>query len=131
MKHLFLFVFIVFSCFAQAQKPDSVQKAPGNILEAKYNQWIQTGDEQFQKKNYKDAMQAYWKALELKPDEKYPKNKIAECEAHEKLFTDLILMGDDFFKKKDYVSAQKAYQQAASLMPGEQYPKDKIAECNK
>src|SRR5688572_15706247 len=66
--------------FAQAQKSDSVQKAPGNVLEAKYNKCVQAADDDYKNKDYANAKTHYQNALNLKPEEKYPKDQIKKID---------------------------------------------------
>jgi len=77
---LLIILSFITASFAFAQKTDSVTKAPGNILEAKYNKAIQTADEYFKNKDFANAKTFYENALKLKEDEKYPKEQIVFCD---------------------------------------------------
>jgi hypothetical protein len=85
----------------------------------------------------------YSKALELSPDEEYPKtqlekvNKILKeiaakkAAADEKQYKKLIEQADTFFGGKDYSAAKGQYQKASKIKPNEKYPKDQLAKINK
>ena len=49
--------------------------------EMMYTQFIQIGDQLLDNKRYEEAGSYFFKAHEIKPDEKYPQEKIAQCEA--------------------------------------------------
>ncbi|MBC8488329.1 MAG: hypothetical protein H8D45_20070 [Bacteroidetes bacterium] len=92
----------------------------------------------FSKEQYEQAKLKYKDALNYKPEEQYPVQKIAEIE---RLITDfetlkanylkLIADADEFFKAKEYSEAKPKYVEASALMPDEEYPIMKIEEINK
>lgn len=49
--------------------------------ELMYNNFLQIGDQLLANKRYEEAGSYFYKAHELKPNEKYPQEKIAQCEA--------------------------------------------------
>ena len=49
--------------------------------EMMYAQFIQIGDQLLANKRYEEAGTYFFKAYEIKPNEKYPQEKIAQCEA--------------------------------------------------
>ncbi len=49
--------------------------------EMMYANFIQIGDQLLDNKRYEEARGYFAKAVELKPDEKYPQEKVAQCEA--------------------------------------------------
>jgi tetratricopeptide (TPR) repeat protein len=102
---------------------------------ADYLAAIASADKQFTSKSYDEAILGYRKALELKPTEKYPSEKIAEAE---KLIADLkalqesydkaIANGEKSFTEKDYPNSLVSFKSASDLKPTEAYPKQKINE---
>jgi tetratricopeptide (TPR) repeat protein len=106
-----------------------------------YDQAIANADKLFGVKNYTEAILAYNQASAIKPDEKYPKEKVAEINAiigelaakaeQQKQYDQIITNADNLFKSNDFANAKTAYQEASTLMPAEQYPKEKIAETDK
>lgn len=125
---------------AECEKMLNAAKA-GAEKDAKYNEIIARADQNFAVKEYAGAKAAYNEALGIKPNEKYPKDKIAEID---KLFADqqkqreiddkyrvAIANADKSFNTKLYSFAKSGYEQALQIKPNEQYPKDKLAEIAK
>ncbi|MEW6467620.1 MAG: hypothetical protein AB1458_01780 [Bacteroidota bacterium] len=109
--------------------------------EQKYKQAIASGDQNFNSTEYETAKKFYQEALTYKPAEKYPKDKIAECDKlmAEKIknsslmqkYNDAIAKADKLFTAKDYKGAKTGYEGALKIKADEQYPKDQIALCDK
>jgi len=104
-------------------------------LQEDYNKLITTADASFKSKNYEDAKSDYQEASNLKKEEQYPKDKLAEIEsivnAAAKLdqeYTTAIEQGDKAFDTEKYEAAQIAFEKALTLKALEKYPKDKLAE---
>ncbi len=112
--------------------------------EAAYQAAIANGDKLLGLQKYDEAKQSYVKASEIKAEEKYPKDKIAEIdgiladlakkEAEEKAkneqYQKLITEADGLLSSKEYDKAKTKYQSASDLKAEEKYPKDKIAEID-
>lgn len=106
-------------------------------LDRKYIEAILKADKGFAVKNYLIAKEDYLVALNLKPSEIYPKNKIAEIE---KILNELnaldanylkeIKEGDRNFTERQYIPAISNYQKASEIKPLEKYPIDQIAKIN-
>ncbi|MEK6616310.1 MAG: hypothetical protein AABZ32_09400, partial [Bacteroidota bacterium] len=113
--------------------------------EQQYKDAIARGDKGLGAKDYTHAKSAYQEASGMKPNEAYPKNKIAEID---KIIADLasknasdktlnenylaaITRGDYAFNGKTYSNAKAAYNEALTYKPNEQYPKDKLMEIEK
>ncbi len=116
----------------------------GKEKEKQYNDAIKEADKLLASKKYNDAKSKYNDALGIKPNEQYPKDKIAEIEKtlsmlaakqreaeKRKEYQEFIKKGDKLFAEKNYRMAKGAYNKAKNLMPNEQYPKNKIAEIEK
>ena len=105
-------------------------------FEDKYNGAIATGDTAFNNKSYAQAKSAYQGALQMKPAEKYPKDKIAGIEkiltelAKQKVIDDQYQGSDKLLADKSYALAKTEYGNASNIKPTEQYPKDKIVEID-
>jgi hypothetical protein len=81
------------------------------------------------------AKSAFETASGLKPEEQYPKDKIAELTALigqaaelENNYKEAVKMGDEGLAAKELDIAKTAYEKAAALKPNEAYPKEKLAE---
>lgn len=117
------------------------EKEKLKALEAQYNDFIANGDKLLAGKSFEQAKTLYNQALQLKPDEQYPKDKISEIDkalgdlaalkAIDDQYNAAILKADKLFKDKTYDAARSEYTNAAKIKPDEQYPKDKIAEIDK
>lgn len=118
-------------------------------LEARYAALIASADKKFDAKKNSDALNDYKDALQLKPDEAYPKERIAaindllDAKAREeaekerlareqaekdKQYSAFITQADKEFKAKNYEGARSGYNSALDVKPGEQYPADKLNE---
>lgn len=104
-------------------------------LNKEYDAAIASGDEAFNTDALEKAKTSYQKAVELKPEAQYPKDKLAEitnllakAKEQEEKYTEFISNGDAAMSSKEYENAKTAYNKALELKPNEQYPKDKLAE---
>ena len=109
-----------------------------------YADAIARADNLFNQENYENSRNEYRAALDIKPEEEYPQQRIDEIDqrlrelaaaraAQEDLdrrYTALITNADRYFGASNLGSAKENYQEASSLKPSEQYPKDKIAEID-
>jgi tetratricopeptide (TPR) repeat protein len=103
--------------------------------EKKYQSAIAKADQEFGAKNYDLAKADYQNASGIKPDESYPKTKIAEIttllagiQQTEQNYQAAIAKADQEFTAKNYNLAKADYQNASTIKPEESYPKTKIAE---
>ncbi len=109
-------------------------------LDQQYNKAISAADSLFGLKEFESAISAYYRALEVKPDEAGPQEKISEAEklmeeiARQKALDDQYAAGitaaDEYLARGAYMEALQAYKDAGALKPEEAYPKEKIAEIN-
>ena len=107
----------------------------------RYAAALKNGDQLLSQKSYQPARDAYVQATSLKPEEKYPKDKIAEIDAAlasiataralDEKYAGILAAADKLLASKDYPNARTTYQEAADLKPGETYPKEKIAEIGR
>ena len=105
--------------------------------ETAYLTLLASADKSFSTGKYTDAISDYKKALEIKPTEKYPAEKIAESEkqmagiaAKQENYAAAISKADALIGEQKYEEALSYYQQALVLKPAEKYPKDKTTEIN-
>jgi hypothetical protein len=100
-----------------------------------YQSSITKADQLFAEAKYDLAKAEYQTASGLKPEEKYPKDKIAEITTllagiaeKNQSYQSSITKADQLFAEAKYDLAKAEYQTASNLKPEETYPKDKIAE---
>ncbi len=116
----------------------------GNRSQNIYDKYIVKGDTYFSSKNYQSALNNYKKASGIKPEEKYPKQKIDEInkliaqqevqqqqQQQEQDYKNAITSADSYFGNKQYSTAKTYYQTASGIKPTETYPKQKISEIDK
>ncbi len=128
------------------QKISEIDKILANQAAAaekdkKYQDAISKADKLFATKQYDDSKLAFQIASGIKPDELYPKEKIAEIDkllsklANQKTKEDnykkLISEADVLYNNRNFPLAKTKYQAASDVMPDKQYPKDRIAEIDK
>ncbi|OFX60965.1 MAG: hypothetical protein A2046_08815, partial [Bacteroidetes bacterium GWA2_30_7] len=110
-----------------------------------YNNAITKADNFLLQKNYKVSKGFYEKALAIKADEAYPKQKLDYInkildeqakqqkadEAKEIAYEAAITKADAAYKANNYTEAVKQYNQAISISNEEDYPKSRITEIDK
>ncbi len=112
-------------------KEEKQQQSKLAQLEKDFNQSLQTANTMVQQKDYMQAISFYKKALELKPDHKLAKDKIAETEkivADQNSYNESLKNADQLFASLNYTEALTKYKEAAAIKPIETYPKSKIKE---
>ena len=105
----------------------------------KYNEAIVKAENHFEASNLSESIIQYKVASSLKPNENYPKEKIAECNTliEEKLrlvrneYNLAIADADKLYATKIYDKAILAYQKADNIFPEESYPEERIAKILK
>lgn len=105
----------------------------------KYNEAIVKADNHFDASNLSESIIQYKIASSLKPDENYPKERIAESNSliEEKLrlvrnkYNLAIAEADKLYATKIYDKAIAAYQKADKIFPEENYPEERIAKILK
>jgi len=105
-------------------------------IDENYAEALSSADEFFNRGAFMEALQSYTLASDIKPDEEYPKQKIAdinnrleELEAErQKAYNAAIAQADNFYNMANYRSAKSAYQTAVDIKPDEQYAKDRLDE---
>jgi hypothetical protein len=105
--------------------------------EANYQRLIAQAKNDIKKKSFENAQDALKEAIELKPDEREPKdllNQIAkDLEEIEKRkqYESLVADADSKFKNEDYAVSIDIYNQALDLFGSEDYPRGQIKEAQK
>ena len=108
-------------------------KQQASEINDQYADWIKRGDNKLSEEALQDAMAAYREALDLKSDEKYPKDQIklieeriaakaiaeadADAKAKNEKVNALILQGDNLVKDKAFENGIVKYNEALALLP--------------
>jgi len=119
---------------------DKVSEIDGILTEIKareeaYKASVTNADQLFAEKKYDESSNEFQNALAIKPEAKYPADKIAEInriltdlKGKRQTYDELVAKGDGQFNQKDWVKAKGLYQQALTIFPEEAYPKNKIGQ---
>ncbi|MFH1319640.1 MAG: PorP/SprF family type IX secretion system membrane protein [Bacteroidota bacterium] len=100
-------------------------------LEQRYNLIIAQADSLFNAEEYVKAKSAYNKALGIKPNEQYPKDKLAEIDKLlEDKYNNTIAAADKYFNSGAYNLAKEKYQEALMYNPDSEYARDRLTEIN-
>lgn len=102
-----------------------------------YNAAIASADNAFDNSNYIEAKQYYTKASNIKPNEQYPKDKLAQIAQYQedakqkqKAYDKAIAEGDKAYNDAAYEKAKTAYENALAIFPNETYPQTRLKEIN-
>jgi hypothetical protein len=107
----------------------------GKELEARYKKYCDDGEKAMSSKNWQQAKNQYTEAQKLKPEERLPKDKLAEIdkqlalEANREEYDRILVDADAKFNNKDYAVCIKKYQEASKLIPSEEYPRSQIVKA--
>ena len=119
-------------------------RAADLALDEKFKAMVKEADEKFKAKNYEEALRCYQQAGELRPEEKYPPFKVADCKKRiadakkheseaekikkeqEAQYREHISAGDKFFAQEKWTAAIAQYQKAHDLRPEEKYPAEQM-----
>lgn len=109
-------------------------------FEADYANKIKSADELYASKKYLQAKELYEMAIEIKPDDEYPNQRladienqlvlIAEQEKTDSQYKELIAEADRLFDNSQFELATKKYTEAQALKSMDNYPQQKIDEIN-
>jgi tetratricopeptide (TPR) repeat protein len=117
---------------------------PGYITESGtpdqdgYEMAITNAEGLFNLQNYEEAKLAYLKASNIRPKEKYPRDRMKEIDdllytagSLEASYNRLVSAGDRMFDEEEYEKAQTRYHEALQVMPGSTYPLERLKEIDK
>jgi len=107
------------------------------VREELYRQAITAADNYYGSKSFNRALLEYQKALQQKPAEPYPQERIteltqllADLAALEEAYNEAISSADQLFTETRYPDARSGYEEALALKPKEAYPSRKISEID-
>ncbi len=108
--------------------------------EGAYKEAIEVADMLFKQKSYKDAKKKYETARDLKPNEAYPKTKLAEIEAKlkeeeatagiRKKYDEAVAAGDGFYDEEKWAEAKTKYEEALAIESGSAYVSGRLKLVN-
>ncbi len=109
-------------------------------LNSLYGDYIKQADALFGNKQYNVSRGWYYKAWDVKPDEKYPPQRIAEINRlvgsllssqTDRDYQKFIDLADSTFRENQFAVARGWYNRALSVKSNEIYPKNQITEIEK
>ena len=121
---------------ADQAKNCNYQIVAKSAMEAIYKDQLRKADSCFAAKSWACAKANYEAAARTKPDQEYPKQKIAECEkkitpAVDKERYDITISdADRQFDAGNYSRAKELYQEALKFNPAAKYALDRIKLCD-
>jgi len=121
-----------------------VQLEQEKTREQNFSAKLLQADRLLAEKQYTESRLSYTKALEIKPNEAYPKSQIAKIDnlvaeaekarkeelAKQQKYDALIAQADKLYDGANYQGARENYQKALEVKPDEAYPKARIAKIN-
>ncbi len=125
---------------AEQYPKDKIAEIDGILNEIKekeeaYKTTITNADQLFSQKKYDESSNEYQNALLIKPDAKYPADKISEInqiltelKGKRQTYEELVAKGEVNFTQKEWMKAKSLFQQALTVLPEEKYPKEKISQ---
>ena len=107
-------------------------------LEGNYRRSIVKADSLFELKEFEFSKAEYNLALNLKPNESYPKSQLRAIDswfaeqqkAFEENYSDMIEKADSLFNSQQYTQAKDQFNFALTVKPDDEYPKQKLAEID-
>lgn len=121
----------------EAAKKALAEQEAAAELERRYAELLDNARADIKKEQFEDARDALNEALTLKPDEREPKDmlaeiadKLAEIEKRQQ-YEGIIARADDLFKKESFEDAVAEYESALDLFPAEKYPSEQISEARR
>ncbi len=101
--------------------------------EQAYTKYIYKGDSLFRMNSFSKSLDAYKRALSIKPDERYPEDQINQINlifSNEQKFKQYNISADSALKSKNPEYAKMYYQKALYLKPNDQSVKEQIIKVN-
>ena len=120
-----------------ADKIKAIEDQIANEAETKkaFNDALANADREYAAEKYENALAFYTTALALNPENKYAKDKIAEVngiiaerQAKEKAYNELLADADNLFNTEQYAEALGKYRTANQLRPEDPAPAKRITE---
>ncbi|WP_167618890.1 hypothetical protein [Maribellus sediminis] len=102
-----------------------------------YADAITRADNLFNEKNYENSRNEYRSALDIKPEEAYPQQRIdeignllAQLSATQKAYEEAVAKGDREFRSENWDVAIAAYNEAKQAKAEETYPDEQLAKID-
>ncbi len=124
-----------------AAEAEAAEKARLAALEAekelRYNRAVSRADSLFELKEYENSLSAYQTALQIKPEEKLPEQRVNEINeligqlaAAQQAYNAAVERGNDAFRQESFEEAKAAFMEAQQAKPEETYPQEKLTQID-
>jgi tetratricopeptide (TPR) repeat protein len=125
------------------ERQDAQIQAKRNALNKEYQAALAEGDNFYKLREYDAARTAYNRALNIKPEEVYPKLRIEKInsliaaeqaskqQAINKGYSTAVAAGENYAKLKQYDMARQEFNKALSYKPDDYYVKNRLSEIDK
>lgn len=127
------------------RKAEAEERRKQAELQARYDAAIAAADAAFGKEDFAGAKAKYAEASALKAAERYPKDRMAECDARiaekakgeeeerkarelDAKYTELIARADKAYSSEKLSAALQDYKDALALKPNEGHPRERVAD---
>ena len=103
-----------------------------------YENFIAQGDKLIKEEKYQEAKVQFQQALDEKPNEKYPRERITFIDQklqelaaqRERQYKESVTKADNFYEQGNFQDALLNYKTAANIKPDNLHCKQRIKECN-
>jgi tetratricopeptide (TPR) repeat protein len=119
-------------------KIDKIMEQLARLKEQAYRRLIQKGDELFDARKYEGCIEYYQRALDQRPDDRYPRKQIEraremmdEIRERQTLYESAIARADKLFKQKKFEASRETYYEALDYDPTKEYPEKQIARIDR
>ena len=122
----------------EEQRLASQRQAEQQALDTRYNEIITAADRAFASRVYARAIEMYREAIALKPQEQYPRTRLAEAtrildqmNVDALSYDRLIETANSQFGQRQFAEARTNYTRASEMRPNETFPRQRIAEIDR
>jgi epidermal growth factor receptor substrate 15 len=127
---------------SKAAEAERLEREKSTESDKQYQKILDVGQKAIGEKDYKKAKEMYNRAISLKPNDNFPKNKLKEIdnlikeeeEANKRSgeieanYKAKMMEAESLASKKDYDNAISAFLNASSIKPKEELPRTRIEE---
>ena len=118
-------------------KVDKILRQLEQLKEEAYRKIIRKGNDHFDKEAYEEAITYFKKALDQRPDDRYPKKRLEaareqlkEKQKRQTLYEQAITKADNLFEQEEYKKARNTYSEATGYNAEKDYPRKQIEKID-
>jgi len=107
-------------------------------IQENYNKAVMAAEKAFAAKDYSSSISGFQSAINFKPEENYPQERISainailalDKEKRDNQYADYIGQADSDYSKQEFAVAQKEYKMASEIKPDEEYPRERLKQIS-